>query len=90
MQQVVDGILRVTLGQCATWLLGLIDKNMLLDLKGLGEEHQAIEPNTQTGPTPFGELTRLGSQIEMSKTPEYWEDPTLNVMGSCMPEWLPR
>lgn len=82
----------VTLGQCATWLLGLglVDKNTLLDLKSMGEEHQAMEPNTVTGPTPYGELTRLGSQIEMSKTPEYWEDPMLNVTGSCKPEWLPR
>jgi crotonobetainyl-CoA:carnitine CoA-transferase CaiB-like acyl-CoA transferase len=83
---------RVTLAQCATFMLsmGLIDKNVLLDLKSLGEEHQAMEPKTQTGQTPFGKLTRLGSQIEMSKTPEYWEDPILYVMGSCMPEWLPR
>ncbi len=82
----------VTLGQCATWLLGLgvVDKDMLLDMKSLGKEHQAMEPNTVTGQTPFGELTRLGSQIELSKTPEYWEDPILNVMGSCKPEWLPR
>ena len=83
---------KVTLGQCATWLLGLgvVDKNMLLDMKSLGKEHQAMEPNTVTGPTPWGELTRLGSQMEMSKTPEHWEDPILHVPGSCMPEWLPR
>ena len=83
---------RVTLAQCATFMLslGLVDKNMLLDLKSLGEEHQAMEPNTVTGQTPFGEVTRLGSQIEMSKTPEYWTDPILHVPGSCMPEWLPR
>ena len=69
--------------------LGVVDKDKLLDIKGLGKEHQAMEPNTVTGPTPFGELTRLGSQIDMSKTPEYWEDPILNVPGSDMPEWLP-
>ena len=82
----------VTLGQCATWLLGLgvVDKDVLLDMKGLGKEHQPMEPNTVTGTTPYGELTRLGSQIEMSKTPEYWEDPILHVPASCMPEWLPR
>ncbi len=62
---------------------------MLLDIASLGKEHQPMEPNTVTGQTPFGELTRLGSQIEMSKTPEYWEDPILNVPGSCKPEWLP-
>ncbi len=82
----------VSLAQCATFVLslGLVEKNMLLNLASLGKEHQAMVPNTVTGQTAFGELTRLGSQIEMSKTPEYWEDPILNVPGSCMPEWPPR
>ena len=82
----------VSLAQCATFLLslGLIDKDMLLDLQSLGKEHQPMELNTQTGDTPLGKVTRLGSQMEMSKTPEYWEDPMYHVQGSCMPEWLPR
>jgi crotonobetainyl-CoA:carnitine CoA-transferase CaiB-like acyl-CoA transferase len=82
----------VSLAQCATFVLslGLVEKNMLLNLASLGKEHQAMVPNTVTGQTAFGELTRLGSQMEMSKTPEHWEDPILNVPGSCMPEWLPR
>jgi len=56
----------------------------------MGEEHQPLEPNLQTGQTAFGEFTRLGSQIEMSKTPEYWEDPIISPIGSSKPEWLPR
>jgi len=70
--------------------IGLIDKNTLLNLKSMGEEHQPLEPNLQTGQTAFGEFTRLGSQIEMSKTPEYWEDPIISPIGSSKPEWLPR
>jgi len=27
--------------------------------------------------TPFGELTRLGSQVEISETPESWTDPII-------------
>ena len=30
------------------------------------------------------------SQIEMSKTPEYWADPIIHPIGSSKPEWLPR
>jgi hypothetical protein len=40
--------------------------------------------------TPFGEFTRLGSQVELSKTPEFWADPMLVPMGSSRPEWLPK
>jgi crotonobetainyl-CoA:carnitine CoA-transferase CaiB-like acyl-CoA transferase len=69
--------------------LGLVDKNTLLDMENMGPEHQHMEPNLQTGQTAFGEFTRLGSQIEMSKTPEYW-DTILYPIGSSKPEWLPR
>jgi hypothetical protein len=31
-----------------------------------------------------------GSQVEMSKTTEFWTDPILVPIGSCRPEWLPR
>ena len=82
----------VTLTQTAMFMLslGLIDKNTLLDLDSMGEDHQRLEPNLQTGQTPFGEFTRLGSQVEMSKTREYWDDPIIVPKGSCKPEWLPR
>jgi hypothetical protein len=42
------------------------------------------------GQTAFGEFTRLGSQVEMSRTPEYWADPIISPIGSSKPEWLPR
>ena len=70
--------------------LGLVDGNTLLNLADLGPEHQPLKPNLQTGQTAFGEFTRLGSQVEMSKTPEYWADPIISPIGSSKPEWLPR
>jgi crotonobetainyl-CoA:carnitine CoA-transferase CaiB-like acyl-CoA transferase len=82
----------VNLSQTAMFMLslGLIEKRALLDLRNLGEEHRRLEPNLQSGSTPFGEYTRLGSQVEYSKTPEYWTDPMLVPIGSSKPEWLPR
>jgi len=82
----------VNLAQTTMFMLslGLIDKKMLLDIESLGEEHQRLEPNLQSGMTPFGEYTRLGSQVEMSKTPEYWDDPLICPIGSCKPEWIKK
>lgn len=70
--------------------LGLVEGSELLDLANLGPEHQPLRPNLQTGPTAFGEFTRLGSQVEMPLTPEYWADPIIHPIGSSRPEWLPR
>jgi len=80
-----------TLAQTATFemSLGLNDKAQLLDIASLGPEHEIQRPNLVTRMTPFGELTRLGSQVEMSRTPEFWTDPILVPIGSCLPEWLP-
>ncbi len=80
---------RVSLSQCVSYImsLGLNDKAMLDELESLGDEHQIMKPNLVTGMTPFGEYTRAGSQVEMSKTPQYWDDPMLYVPGSCKPEW---
>jgi crotonobetainyl-CoA:carnitine CoA-transferase CaiB-like acyl-CoA transferase len=82
----------VTLAQTTTFelSLGLNDKAQLLALDELGPEHQIQTPNLVTGMTPFGELTRIGSQVEMSKTPEYWTDPILVPPGSGHAEWLPN
>jgi crotonobetainyl-CoA:carnitine CoA-transferase CaiB-like acyl-CoA transferase len=82
----------VTLAQTTSFemSLGLNDKAQLLTLDELGPEHQIKTPNLVTAMTPYGELTRLGSQVEMSKTPEYWTDPILVPPGSGRAEWLPR
>jgi len=70
--------------------IGLVDDKTLMNMKNMGEDHQPLEPNLVTGQTAFGEFTRLGSQVEMSKTPEYWEDPIISPIGSSKPEWLAR
>jgi crotonobetainyl-CoA:carnitine CoA-transferase CaiB-like acyl-CoA transferase len=70
--------------------LGLNDKAKLDHIADLGPEHQIQKPNLVTRMTPFGELTRLGSQVEMSETPESWADPILVPMGSSLPVWLPK
>jgi len=82
----------VTLSQTIMFeqALGLVSNSDLLNLENLGPEHQPLKPNVQTGQTAFGEFTRLGSQVEMSKTPEYWADPIISPIGSSKPEWLPR
>jgi hypothetical protein len=59
-------------------------------LDALGDEHKPVKPNLQTGQTAFGEFTSLGSQVEMSETPEYWADPIISPIGSSKPEWLPQ
>jgi crotonobetainyl-CoA:carnitine CoA-transferase CaiB-like acyl-CoA transferase len=80
----------VSLSQCCSYImsLGLNDKEMIDNLENLGEEHQIMKPNLITGMTAFGELTKAGSQVEMSKTPQSWADPLLYVPGSCKPEWV--
>ena len=58
------------------------------NLEDLGPEHQIMKPNLITGQTAFGEVTKPGSQVKMSKTPQSWDDPILHVPGSCKAEWL--
>jgi hypothetical protein len=70
--------------------LGLNDKAELREIDALGPDHQIERPNVVTRMTPFGEFTRLGSQVEMSETPEFWDDPILVPMGSSKPEWQPK
>ncbi len=81
----------VTLSQTIMFeqALGLVDSSMLVKLDELGPEHTPIKPNLQTGQTAFGEFTRLGSQVEMSETPEYWDDPIISPIGSSRPVWRP-
>ena len=82
----------VSLAQTGTFLLslGVIPKGDLLDIENMGPEHQWMKPNLVTGPTPWGEYTRMGTQVEMSKTPEFWTDPMCVPPGYNLPEWLPR
>lgn len=83
---------RTSLAQGATWLmsLGLVPKTDLLDLENMGPEHQHKKPNLISGVTAWGDTTVIGSQVDMSRTPETWRDPITVLPGSSYPEWLPR
>lgn len=84
---------RVSLTQCVSFILslGLNNKEDLDNILNLGPEHQIMKPNLVSGPTPFGDFTRVGSQIEgLKKTPQFWADPMLYVPGSGKAEWLPK
>ena len=85
-------LVTVTLTQATMFelSLGLNDKTLLNHIADLGPEHQIQKPNLVTRTTPFGEFTRLGSQVEMSETPEAWADPILVPLGSSRAERLPK
>lgn len=88
------GSYRVSVNLAQTIMLeqaiGFVDTEMLLKYDTLGDEHKPLPPTLQTGQTAFGEFTRLGSQVDLSATPEYWADPMIVPIGSCRPEWLPQ
>jgi crotonobetainyl-CoA:carnitine CoA-transferase CaiB-like acyl-CoA transferase len=83
-------VVRVTLTQCAQYMasLGFNDKRVIEDYESLGEEHQIMKPELVTGTTAFGEYTRPASQVEMSKTPQFWDDPILYMQGASQPVWM--
>jgi crotonobetainyl-CoA:carnitine CoA-transferase CaiB-like acyl-CoA transferase len=91
---VEGGSYRVSVNLAQTVMLeqaiGLVDNATLLNLDSLGPDHTPIKPNLQTGQTSFGEFTRMGSQVEMTRTPEFWADPIIHPIGSSRPVWLPR
>lgn len=82
--------IRISLTQCVQYImsLGFNEKRVIENLADMGPEHQIMAPNLITGMTGFGEVTKPGSQVEMSKTPQAWADPILHVPGTCKLEWL--
>jgi hypothetical protein len=82
-------VVRVTLSQCVQYMtsLGFNDKRVVEEYENLGEEHQIMKPDLVTGMTAFGEYTRPASQVEMSKTPQFWDDPILYMQGASQPVW---
>ena len=83
-------VVRVTLTQCSQYIasLGFNDKRVIEDYENLGEEHQIMKPELVTGMTAFGEYTRPASQVEMTKTPQFWDDPLLYMQGASQPVWM--
>jgi len=82
-------VVRITLSQCVQYMisLGFNDKREIENLENLGEKHQIMKPELVTGMTAFGEYTRPASQVEMSKTPQFWDDPMLYMQGASQPVW---
>ena len=82
-------VVKILLTQTTQFInsLGWNDKREIENLENVGEENQIMEPNLITGMTGYGEFTKAGSQVEMSKTPQSWDDPILCVPGSCRPDW---
>jgi crotonobetainyl-CoA:carnitine CoA-transferase CaiB-like acyl-CoA transferase len=82
-------VVRVTLTQVVQYMssLGFNDKRVVEDYENLGEEHQIMKPELVTGMTAFGEYTRPASQVEMTKTPQFWDDPMLYMQGASQPVW---
>jgi hypothetical protein len=70
--------------------LGLNDKETIDNLDSLGEEHQITKPNLISGMTAYDKFTKPGSQVEMSRTPQSWDDPLLHIPGSCKAEWATK
>ena len=60
---------------------------MIEEFENLGEEHQIMKPELVTGLTAFGEYTRPASQVEMTGTPQFWDDPMLTMQGASQPVW---
>jgi len=81
---------RVSLSQCVQYMisLGFNDKREIEVLETLGEEHQIMKPNLVSGMTAFGEYTRPASQVEMSATPQFWDQPMLYMQGASQPVWM--
>jgi hypothetical protein len=60
-----------------------------VDIASMGPDHQWMKPNLISGKTAFGDTITIGSQAEMSLTPETWADPITHLPGSSYPVWLP-
>lgn len=77
---------RVGLTPTTTFLLdfGLIAREQWANL----DPARALQtPRLVTAETPMGRFTRMASQVDLSKTPEYWEDPIIAPMGASAAEW---
>ncbi len=83
-------VVRITLSQCVQYMisLGFNDKRVIENLESLGKEHQIQKPELVTGMTAFGEYIRPASQVEMTKTPQFWDDPMLYMQGASQPVWM--
>lgn len=77
---------RVNLTRSAMWYasLGIFDT---LEFDPTDPDHMMIMPETLTGPSAYGEVTRLAPQAKLSATPGKWPEQLLHVRGANLPEW---
>lgn len=81
-------LVRISLLRCTEYYksLGLFSKSEL-SRAGSDTEHRVVDPEVIVRPTPMGRFQRIGSQVAMSETPGFWDDPILMPRGSSPAEW---
>ena len=78
-------LVRVSLCQSAQWLLRLgVDRDPA-SATGLPSP-AALQITSET---PYGSITHLAPAVQLSRTPVFWERPTV-PLGHNPPEWLPH
>jgi crotonobetainyl-CoA:carnitine CoA-transferase CaiB-like acyl-CoA transferase len=77
---------RISLARAAMWFASLGEfGNTEFDTND--PDHRMIEPRTITAKTPYGEITRLAPQAQLSRTPGRWREPLVAVRGGDLPVW---
>ena len=77
---------RISLARAAMWFASLGEfENTEFDTND--PDHRMIEPRTITAKTPYGEITRLAPQAQLSRTPGRWREPLVVVRGGDRPVW---
>jgi len=79
----------VSLTRGALWLysLGILDKEYALATAGSVPEHTPVRPDMFLAETPAGRYQGVTEQVEMSRTPGFYQVPFV-ARGSSSPTWL--
>jgi crotonobetainyl-CoA:carnitine CoA-transferase CaiB-like acyl-CoA transferase len=77
---------RVSLSRAAMWYQSL-GQFASTDVDTSNPDHRMIPPESVTGMTCYGELSRLAPLAKLSRTPGRWRDPLLVVRGGDKPVW---
>ncbi len=77
---------RISLARAAMWYASL-GRFPTTEFDANDPAHRMIDPRVLVRQTPYGEVRRLASQVQMSKTPGDWRDPLVAVRGSDTVRW---
>ncbi|MGA9943623.1 MAG: CoA transferase [Candidatus Cybelea sp.] len=77
---------RVSLSRAAMWYQSL-GQFANTDVDTTNPDHRMVPPESVTGMTCYGELSRLAPLAKLSRTPGRWHDPLLVVRGGDKPVW---